>query len=211
MEHETRAKGDLCFLRLPRRACMVLLTRFVLAFASFRRHCLKTRKITPVRQARCVETSAAEKNSHVFQTSLHCSTLKLIHRLPKPTSGTKEQVSARVSYAWLKWSLCHCHRGNGSPFLQCSFQYPPSGRLLLKKPVLSVSYYVVMWVPYQSFVLRHLGIGPVHKTTKITQVQNVWSIFHSVFSLLVYYSWMLFVTWTTLRCNLSGHISNDPA
>ena len=91
MEHETRAKGDLCFLRLPRRACMVLLTRFVLAFASFRRHCLKTRKITPVRQARCVETSAAEKNSHVFQTSLHCSTLKLIHRLPKPTSGTKNR------------------------------------------------------------------------------------------------------------------------
>lgn len=91
MEHETRAKGDLCFLRLPRRAFMVLLTRFVLAFASFRRHCLKTRKITPVSQARCVETSAAEKNSHVFQASLHCSTLKLIHRLPKPTSGTKNR------------------------------------------------------------------------------------------------------------------------
>lgn len=70
---------------------MVLLTRFVLAFASFRRHCLKTRKITPVSQARCVETSAAEKNSHVFQASLHCSTLKLIHRLPKPTSGTKNR------------------------------------------------------------------------------------------------------------------------
>lgn len=172
MEHETRAKGDLCFLRLPRRACMVLLTRFVLAFASFRRHCLKTRKITPVRQARSVETSAAEKNSHVFQTSLHCSTLKLIHRLPKPTSGTKNRSPRECPTHDLSDHYVIATEGMEVPFSN-ALSNTHRGRFLLKKPVLSVSYYVVMWVPYQSFVLRHLGIRPVHKTTKITQVQNV--------------------------------------
>ena len=82
MEHETRAKRGFMF-------CVPSPSRLYGAPHSLR-VCLrllqvsavKTRKITPVRQARGVETSAAEENSHVFQTSLHCSTLKLIHRLP---------------------------------------------------------------------------------------------------------------------------------
>ena len=52
------------------------------------------------------------------------------------------------------------------------FPIPTKWTFLVEKTSI-VGYYVVMWVPYQSFVLRHLGIGPVHKTTKITQVQNV--------------------------------------
>ena len=40
----------------------------------------------PVRQASCVETSAAEKSSHVFQTSLHC-TAQVVQR-----KGLRESV-----------------------------------------------------------------------------------------------------------------------